>query len=210
MRPLKLIRKVFQVLKSGASPAQIALGVCLGALIGLVPLGWIILALFSLALAFEVRLGGVSLGAAVFKLVYFPLRPLAHALGSALLERNPALDPLWSRIVYAPGLAWLSLNRYLVLGGLALGLAVSLALFPLVIWGVRRYRTGYGQRLRSERLKRLVHTKVGKLVRWLAVGGEAKFQENASCPWPLRLIRWPVLVTLPLLYGLGYLVSALG
>ncbi len=208
MRPFKLIRKLLQVLKSEATPAQIAFGVAFGALVGFTPWGWGWLVWLSLALLFNVSLGAVSLSFAVFKLLYFPLRPAAYALGFHVLEGMTQLDSLWSSVFYWPGVAWMRLNEYLVFGGVLLALLVSAVAFPLVVWGVRRYRVGYGARLTSEWLKRLGGTWWGRILRWLAAGGEARFQARKARAFPLRLLRWQMLFVLPVCYGLVYVASA--
>lgn len=208
MQPFKLIRKLFQVLKSQGTPAQIALGVCLGMGLGLTPLGRHGLLPVALALVFRVSWGGMTLGFGAFKLLYFPARALTYAAGYAVLEIWGGLDALWAEVFHWPLLAWTELNQYLVFGGYAVALGASLVVFPVVAFGVRRYRAGYGSRLRSQRLAWLGQTWYGKAVRWLTVGGEAQFDRAKPRAWPLRVLRWQALVALPLLGALAYVAAA--
>lgn len=208
MQPFKLIRKLFSVLKSQGTPLQIALGVCVGMVLGLTPLGWHSLLLVTVALLFNVSWGGVSLGFGAFKLVYFLVRPLTYAVGYFVLEDWGQLDGLWTQLFHLPLLAWAQLNHYLVFGGYVVSLAGAAVVFPVVVWGVRRYRARYGQRIHSEKLKAWGQTWYGKALRWAALGGEAKFERAKPRPLLLRIVRWQMLIVLPLIYGLGYVGSA--
>lgn len=208
MQPFAWLRRIFLILKSQGTPVQIGLGICAGMMLGLTPMGLHWLPVVCLALTFNISWGGVTLGFALFKLAYVGARPLSYALGYYVLEQWQGLDGLWAQVFHWPILAWLGLNQYLVFGGYLLALLGSLAVFPLTVWGVRGYRAGYGSRLRSEQLKQLGQTWYGKLARWAAVGGEARFRDVKVRPWPFRIVRWQALIALPLLLSLGYVVSA--
>lgn len=207
MRFFTLFRRLFKILKSQGTPLQIGWGLCFGAALGLTPLGWHSLVLFSLALTFNVSLGGVSLGFAAFKVLYVVLRPLSYALGYFVLETWGQLDAVWAYVFHWPVVAWMGLNHYLIFGGYALSLLLSVALLPGAVWGVKRYRAGYGHRAGTQ-LQHLQQTGYGKVVRWLLVGGEAQFQDAKARPFPLNVVRWQMLIVLPLLYGLIYVVGA--
>ncbi len=204
----KFIRKIFQILKSQATPSQIALGLCVGVILGLTPLGWHSLILVTIALILNISLGGVSLGFAVFKLLYFLVRPYTYAVGFFILEDWGQLDWLWEQVFFWPVLAWAELNQYLVFGGYVIALLASLILFPIVTLIVNRYRANYGERIRSEKLKQMSQTWYGKFTRWLAVGGEAKFEDAKKRALPFRILRWQMLVAIPIIYGLIYVGSA--
>lgn len=204
----KFIRKIFQVLKSQASPAQIALGLCVGIMLGLTPLGWHSLILLTVALVLNISLGGVSLGFAVFKVLFFIVRPYTYAVGFFILEDWGQLNWLWEIVFFWPVLAWAELNQYLVFGGYVVAVLVSALIFPLVTLTVNRYRANYGERIRSEKLKQMGQTWYGKFTRWLAVGGEAKFEDARKKALPFRILRWQMLVAIPIIYGLIYVGSA--
>lgn len=208
MRFFSLIRRLFQILKSQGTPLQIGVGVCFGMALGLTPLGGHSLVVFSLALTFNVSLGGVSVGFTVFKLLYFVLRPLSYALGYFVLETWGQLDAVWTYVFHWPVVAWMGLNQYLIFGGYLLSFSLGAAILPWIVWSVKRYRVGYGQRIAAERLQRLQQTWYGKAARWLLVGGEAKFQEVKARAFPFRIVRWQMLIGLPLIYGAIYVVSA--
>jgi len=148
------------------------------------------------------------LGFGVFKLVFFLVRPLTYAAGYFVLEDWGRLDWLWVQLFHLPLLAWAQLNQYLVFGGYAVSLLGSLLVFPFILWTVRRYRARYGQRIHSERLKAMGQTWYGKLARWAALGGEAKFDRAKARPFIFRIVRWQMLIVLPLAYGLIYVGSA--
>ena len=136
IRPIRLLTSV---LKANASTRQIAFGVALGMLLGLVPKG----NLFAVGIATLVFASRVHLGAAVLSSISFSwvgllLDPLSHWLGSALLT-SPPLQPLFVRLYELPFAPWTQFNNTVVCGSLLIGLLSCYPTYRLAHWCSRRY-----------------------------------------------------------------------
>src|SRR5688500_1405039 len=103
---LKLLQSLVRTLHSDGTPAQIALGVALGAALGLTPIASahniIVLALLAIL---NVSFAAGMLGWAVFVPVGFLLDPVFDRIGHRLLLETPALVPVWTTLDNTPVLA---------------------------------------------------------------------------------------------------------
>lgn len=148
LRPFRLLA---QALLLDATPAQLAWGLSLGMLIGLVPKGNLIaVCLMTLLCALRVNFAAGTLGIFVFTWVGMYLDPFSHRLGHSLLT-HAALQGLWTALYDTNGIPWTAFNNTVVLGSTLIGLALlfpvyrlSLPLFGLFApkWAeyVRKYR----------------------------------------------------------------------
>ncbi len=119
LRPLRLLARAFT---AAGSPRQLALGLALGMLIGLVPKGNLTAAvLMVVLLGTQVNLGVGTLSALLFTWVGGLADPLTHRIGEALLT-HPSLQPAWTFFHNLPLVPWTGLNNTVVLGNLLLGL----------------------------------------------------------------------------------------
>lgn len=136
----KTIAKFLKILNSDAAPGQISLGFAFAMVAGFTPLMSLhnLIVLF-LVLVLRVNLASFLLGLALFSALAFALDPLFHRLGLALLTA-PALEALWTTLYNSTLWRLERFNNSIVMGSLA----VSLALFaPVVGMGnllVRQYR----------------------------------------------------------------------
>ena len=195
------VRRVWVLLHSGLTPAQIALGFCLGLVAGLVPWGRNTVVWLLAAWVLDVSVGAALLGLALGKLLAWPLLPASVAVGRVLLDAE-ALEPLWRGLAYAPGLVWLELWRYAVLGGYALALALSVPAFFGVKALVQGYRARVGPRLQPR-------SRVARVALRLLLGGapaapapaHPRARARARSSW--RVVRVPALVALLIAALLG-------
>ncbi len=207
--PLREVRRLVAVLHSEESPTQVGLGFAFGVLAGLVPWGantllWLVVA-FLLNVSFRAAL----LAFAIFRLLAWGLLPVSHAVGRLLLEPE-ALEPLWSGLSHAPGLAWLGLNRYAVVGSYALALPAAALAFFGVRGFVRTYRESLFARVERSRPGRVLsrRERLFRLLQWL-LGGGIRFRTPRRRAWPFRYVRTTALIVVPLLYAAAYGVVAL-
>ncbi|NIM47776.1 MAG: TIGR03546 family protein [Gemmatimonadales bacterium] len=138
---LKIIQSITRSLHSEGTPAQVAVGVALGAALGLTPLvsPHNLLVVAAIAL-FNVSVPGAILGLLVALPFGFMLDPVFDAIGKALLLEAPVLTPLWTTTYNTPLLSLASLNNTVVLGSLIGWLVLSLPIFYAARFGVARYR----------------------------------------------------------------------
>ena len=100
---LKLLQSLVKTLHSEGTPHQIAMGVALGAALGLTPIANVHNAVVLVILIlFNVSFGAGLLGWALFTPVGFLLDPVFERVGRALLIDTPALRPLWTTMETAP------------------------------------------------------------------------------------------------------------
>ena len=130
---LTLLVKVIKALNSDYSPAQIALAVCLGMIVGFTPLGSshnAIILLFVLMLRVNLGVFVVSLG--LFSGLAYLVDPLSESFGFWLLHLT-ALEGLWTSLYQVSVWRLLGYNNSLVIGSFV----VAMLLTPLVFLGTK-------------------------------------------------------------------------
>ena len=128
LRPFRLF---FKALVVDATPRQMAFGLALGVLVGLVPKGNLLaIGLMMLLCSLRVNLG-VGL-ATVFATSWagMLLDPITHRIGEFLLKSD-ALKPLWETMYDTALLPWTDFNNTVVLGSFVLGAGAFLPLYFL-------------------------------------------------------------------------------
>jgi uncharacterized protein (TIGR03546 family) len=149
---LKLLQSLIKTLHSEGTPGQVAAGIALGSVLGLTPLMNVHnLLIAALILVMNVSVGGAMLGWAFFLPVGFLLDPVFDRLGRQLLLETPALEPVWTAWFNTPVLPYTNFNNTIVLGSLAVWLALALPIFFAARYGVSRYRATLGERVRQSR-----------------------------------------------------------
>ena len=122
---LRPVGRVIGVLCGGSTPHQIALGLTLGVVLGLVPKGNLTAVLLcGLILVLRVNLSAAT--AATFLAMGFApaLEGVAHQFGLTALSARP-LYGFWTWLFAQPLAPWLRLENTVVLGQLLLGLAAA-------------------------------------------------------------------------------------
>src|SRR3989441_11018060 len=128
-------------LHSDDTPGQVAAGLALGAILGLTPLlNLHNVVVLILIIMLRVSFSGALLGWLVFTPLGFAFDPLFDALGHRLLLEPPALTGVWTTLYNTPVVPLTNFNNTVVLGSLAVALALFLPLNALGRFGVRRYR----------------------------------------------------------------------
>ena len=143
----KQIRKFILVLNSNASPAQIAWGIALGAIIGIMPFKTLLASLLLFfILLLNVNWSAAMLAIVLFGIISFPLDTLSHAIGYALLIKIDALLPLWTRLYNMPVVPFTRFNNTVVLGSFVLGIILLVPNYLLF----RRLIVVYRERLQGK------------------------------------------------------------
>ncbi len=164
---LKLLQSIIKTLNSDGTPGQVAMGMALGACLGLTPLVNVHNALvFALALILNVSLSGFFLGWTIAVPVGFLLDPLFHAMGTALLGAG-ALQGLWTWMYNVPGLPLTNFNNTVVLGSFVAWLVLLWPLFLLYRMLIARYRQHVYERLKQMRFFQVMAaSQVANVYRW--------------------------------------------
>ncbi len=153
---LKLIQSIIRTLHSEGTPGQVALGMALGAVLGLTPLLNVHnLLVFAVIMLFNVSFGGGMLGWALFVPAGFLLDPVFDRIGASLLQA-PSLRPLWTAMYNTPLVPYTNFNNTVVLGSVAGWLVLAVPIFFAARYGVARYRATIGERVRQSKFYKAV------------------------------------------------------
>jgi len=162
---LKLIKNFIQILRSGQTPAQIAGGFALGAMVGLMPILTLQgLVLWLLIFMLNVNLTAVFLSATIFTLIAFLFDPAFHALGYLLLVDVQSLHGLWTSFYNAPIAPLTRFNNTVALGSFVSGFILFLPIYLGMKRFVVAYRTHIGASVEKWKIYQIVSKSA--LVRW--------------------------------------------
>ena len=153
---LKPVRFFVMALVRESSPRQMAWGLALGTLVGLVPKGNLIAVVLMLVLcSLRINLGVGLLTAFVVSWVAVLLDPFTHWIGWALLTADQ-IEPLWAYFNALPLAPWTEFNNTVVLGSLALGLLLVLPLRHYSEPWFSRWTPPIGARLQKLKIVQLL------------------------------------------------------
>lgn len=153
LQPIRLLVRAFT---DQDSPKQIAMGLALGAVIGLVPKGNLLAAvLMMIVCGSRVNLGAATLSAFVFSWVGMLTDPLTHRIGLALLSHD-TLTPMWTSFYNAPIIPWTKFNNTVVLGSFVFGVVLLYPLYRALLPMVVRLQPKLQERLRKWWLAKLL------------------------------------------------------
>jgi len=138
---LNIAAKLFKILRSEASPNQIAFGFVLGMIIGLTPF-WSLhnLLIIILIIIFNVNIGIAIASFALFSAFAYLFDPLFHSFGYYILVDIDFLHGLWISMYKIPVLALSNFNNTVVMGSLIISIVLLLPFFFLSRYGVVQYR----------------------------------------------------------------------
>ena len=138
---LQFLAKLIKILRSAATPGQIAGGFILGMIIGLTPF-W---SLHNLVVLFLIIILNVNIAMALFSFALFSgvaylADPLFHSFGFFMLVDINALQGLWLALYNIPVVALCRFNNTVVLGSLLSSLILLLPVYFLIKIAVIQYR----------------------------------------------------------------------
>jgi uncharacterized protein (TIGR03546 family) len=150
---IELLAKLVKILRSAASPHQIAAGFVIGMIIGLTPF-W---TLHNILLIVILIIVNINIGTAIFSFILFSAvaylaDPLFHHFGYFLLVELDSLKSLWTLIYNLPLVALSRYNNTVVMGSFVISLIVSLPVYFLVKTGVIYYRENIDSRIQKWKL----------------------------------------------------------
>lgn len=113
------------------SPAQLALGVSLGLVIGLLPKDSLLPYLLGMmALLTNANLVTLIVSGLVFSWIGPVADPLTHQIGGWLLTFDP-LESVWAWLYQVPLMPWTRFENTVVMGSLVFGLLLSFPIYSL-------------------------------------------------------------------------------
>ena len=150
MMVLKILGKLIKILRSNASPGQIAWGFALGTFLGFTPL----MSLHNLGIVFLIFIMNVNISAALFGwllcgLLAFFLDPFFHTIGFGVLVQIGFLKPFWTAFYNAPIAPLTRFNNTVVMGSFVFSLIAFVPGYFLFRKFVVVYRTSWNEKLQK-------------------------------------------------------------
>jgi uncharacterized protein (TIGR03546 family) len=138
-----LLKQIFgfvKLLNSETGHNQIAAGIACGLILGFAPAFSLqtVLVIFLLFF-FRIQIGAATLSAFFFKLMAYLIDPLAHTLGSKVLE-TPSLTPLFTQMYNMPIVPLTRFYNSITMGSAVISVVLALPVFFLTKKLVMKYR----------------------------------------------------------------------
>lgn len=149
---IKAVAKLFIALNGNVKKSQLAAGFAWGVLLGLIPAGnafW--LAMFLVSFFFRHNHGAKIFGMALIKLISPLIIYGVHEIGFFILSLE-ALAPFFTALFNMPFIPFTKFNNTLVMGGLALGMALWLPVFFMFIGLIPVYRKNLSPKIRESKI----------------------------------------------------------
>jgi len=129
---LKFLAKIIKILRSGATPNQIAGGLVLGMIAGLTPLFSLHnLIVLLLLIILNVNISMAIAGLGIFSAIAWFFDPLFHSFGYYVLVDIYALHGFWTWLYGMPVIALSRFNNTVVMGSLLSALILTIPMFFL-------------------------------------------------------------------------------
>jgi len=162
---LELLAKIIKILRSGATPPQIAGGFILGMIWGLTPL-WNLhnLLVLIIIILFTVNISAALFSFLIFSLFAYIFDPLFHSLGYFVLVDIPALKGLWTALYNVPIIALSNFNNTVLMGSLLTSLVLLLPVYFLIKTGVIAYRENIDAKIQKWKIIKAL--KGSKIYTW--------------------------------------------
>ena len=150
---IELLAKLVKILRSAASPSQIAAGFVIGMIIGLTPF-W---TLHNIILIILLIIVNINIATAIFSFIIFStiaylVDPIFHNIGYFLLVEMESLRSFWTMLYNFPLVALSKYNNTVVIGSLFVSLIISTPLYFLTKTGVVSYRENVDSKIQKWKL----------------------------------------------------------
>ena len=154
---IELLAKLVKILRSAASPNQIAAGFLIGMIIGLTPF-WTLhnIILIIILIILNINIGAAMYSFVLFSAIAYLADPLFHHFGYFLLVDMVSLKTLWTFLYNFPLVALSRYNNTVVMGSLAVSIIIALPMFFLAKSGVVSYRENIDQKMQKWKIVQAV------------------------------------------------------
>jgi len=158
MIPLQFLSKFIKILRSAASPSQIAGGFILGMCIGMLPnfFNPITVLLILLIIILNVNISTAIFSFAIFSGIAYLFDPLLHSLGFFVLVDISALKPLWISLYNAPIIPYTRFYNTMAMGSILISIILLVPAFFTVKTGIVKYREKYEPKVQKMKWMKLM------------------------------------------------------
>lgn len=172
---IQYLSKLLKILRSGASPPQIAGGLILGMMMGLSPSFFTLTNLFLvlLLIILNVNISMAIFSYAIFSGIAYLLDPWFHTLGYSLLVNMEGLRGLWTTLYNAPVVPFTRFNNTVVMGSLVISIGLLIPVYFLSKTLVIKYREKLEPKVKNSKwVKLLKSNQIYQLYEKLKILGE--------------------------------------
>lgn len=154
---LEILAKLFKILRSEASPNQIAVGLVIGMIIGLTPLfTFHNLVLFIILIIFKINIGMALFSMAIFAGIAYLFDPIFHSFGYYLLVDAESIRSFWIFVMDIPFLALSRYNNTVVTGSITVAIILIIPMFFFGKYFVIYYRKYLDPKLQKLKIIQIV------------------------------------------------------
>ena len=147
---IKILKKIFTILHSNATPTQIGWGVVLGSFLGLAPFFCLHkLLILLLIILLNVNMGAAFLSVLIFSLAGLLTDPMANQIGYAMLVDANALTGFWTNLYNMPIVPFTRFYNTIVMGSFVINLIAVLPVFFAVKKFVIYYREHWAKKVEN-------------------------------------------------------------
>jgi uncharacterized protein (TIGR03546 family) len=157
MLVVQYVAKIIKILRSAASPNQIAGGCVLGMIMGLTPF-WSLhnLLVFILIVILNVNITMSIFSLGIFSGFAYLLDPYFHDFGYYLLVDIPSLKSTYTAMYNIPIVALSKFNNTVVMGSLASSIIAVIPVFFLIKYAVIGYRTHIDAKIQKLKIMQVI------------------------------------------------------
>src|SRR4030042_2571097 len=154
---LKLIKDFIKSFREGQSPAQVAGGFALGAIVGLSPMFTLQgLIVWILILSLDVNLAAAFLSFTFFSIIAFIFCPVFHYLGFEILTKLDFLKDTYKYLYNAIIFPLTRFNNTVVMGSLVSALILFTPIYFLMKKFIIAYRTHIGSKVEKWKIYKVL------------------------------------------------------
>ena len=151
-RITSLWESFYHTIRGIDSPGQLATGISIGMVIGLLPKDSLLpYCIIVLLLVTRANLLCAACAALVFSWLSPFLDPVSHTVGVSVLTFAP-LEPVWALLIQMPVMPWTRFDNSIVMGSLVIGLLAAYPLYRISRHFIEVYGNAIYERWRGTRL----------------------------------------------------------
>ncbi len=155
---IQFISKFIKILRSAASPSQIAGGFILGMTLGLLPslINPLSILIVLLIIILNVNLATAIFSYAIFSAIAYLADTLFHSVGYVVLVDFTAIRGLWTTLYNSPFVPYTGFNNTLMMGSLLISIILLYPMFLLIKKSIIAYREKYEPKVQNWKWIKLI------------------------------------------------------
>ena len=149
---IKLFKMFLRTIRGMDSPSQMAFGLAMGMLIGLIPKDSLFVYFFGFTLlCTTANLFWAAVGGFAFSWIGYLIAPVSHQIGLYVLTFD-TLEPTWAYLIELPFVAWTRFDHTIVTGSLLIGLVAFWPVYQISKSLFQAYAPKISRRLKRSRI----------------------------------------------------------